>query len=319
MGIIKYISTDQVMAQHKAMGTHISLQIYGAREDPEKILDQTKALIDHFEDLLTVNRKPDHPRYGLSEVTRVNDQAGKEPVQVSSSVYGLIKLAVETSRENFGFNALIGPLVKLWSIGFKDAHVPSDAEIKEKMQLIDPWMVELNDDDHTAFLKQEGMELDLGGIAKGWTADRIRDLWRAYGVEAGIINLGGNVLFVNPCPKRANGMWTVGVQDPLKPRGENITAMMIPECSVVTSGTYERFLEVDGHKYHHLIDSRTGYPVETNIAGVTTFTKNSVDAEIECKRCFFAGQPIANWVNDRRLGAVYVYNDERVEKVGLDY
>ena len=114
-------------------------------------------------------------------------------------------------------------------------------------------------------------------------------------------------------------MWTVGVQDPLKPRGENITAMMIPECSVVTSGTYERFLEVDGHKYHHLIDSRTGYPVETNIAGVTTFTKNSVDAEIECKRCFFAGQPIANWVNDRRLGAIYVYNDERVEKVGLDY
>ena len=109
MGIIKYISTDQVLAQHKAMGTHISLQIYGAREDPEKILDQTKVLIDHFEDLLTVNRKPDHPRYGLSEVTRVNDQAGKEAVQVSSSVYGLIKLAVETSRENFGFNALIGP------------------------------------------------------------------------------------------------------------------------------------------------------------------------------------------------------------------
>ena len=153
------------MAQHKAMGTHISLQIYGAREDPEKILDQTKALIDHFEDLLTVNRKPDHPRYGLSEVTRVNDQAGKEAVQVSSSVYGLIKLAVETSRENFGFNALIGPLVKLWSIGFQDARVPSDAEIQEKMKLIDPWMVELNDDDHTVFLKQEGMELDLGGIA----------------------------------------------------------------------------------------------------------------------------------------------------------
>ena len=153
MGIIKYISTDQVMAQHKAMGTHISLQIYGAREDPEKILDQTKVLIDHFEDLLTVNRKPDHPRYGLSEVTRVNDQAGKEAVQVSSSVYGLIKLAVETSRENFGFNALIGPLVKLWSIGFQDARVPSDAEIQEKMKLIDPWMVELNDDDHTVFFE----------------------------------------------------------------------------------------------------------------------------------------------------------------------
>ncbi len=319
MGIIKYISTDQVSAAHKAMGTHMTFQIFGTREDTEGILQQTCDLVDHFEDILTVNRKPDDARYGLSEVTRANDAAGKEPVQVSSPVYGLIKLAVETSRENFGFNALIGPLVKLWSIGFKGARVPDEREIKEKMDLINPWMVELNDDDHSVFLKKAGMELDLGGIAKGWTADRIRDLWRAYGVEAGIINLGGNVLFVNPCPKRANGMWTVGVQDPIKPRGENIDAVMIPECSVVTSGTYERYLEVDGHKYHHLIDSRTGYPVETKVAGVTTFTKNSVDAEIECKRCFFAGAPINGWVNDQRLGAVYVYNDETVEQVGLKY
>ncbi|CCK85052.1 Thiamine biosynthesis protein ApbE [Lactobacillus equicursoris DSM 19284 = JCM 14600 = CIP 110162] len=319
MGIIKYISTDQVTATHEAMGTHITLQIFGAREDPEGILQKSCDLIDHFEDILTVNRKPDDPKYGLSEVTRVNDAAGKEPVQVSSAVYGLIKLAVKTSRENFGFNALIGPVVKLWSIGFKGAHVPSDSEIQEKMELIDPWQVDLNDDDHTVFLRKEGMELDLGGIAKGWTADRLRDLWQAYGVEAGIINLGGNVLFVNPCPKRANGMWTVGIQDPIKTRGENITAVMVPECSVVTSGTYERFLEVDGHKYHHLIDPRTGYPVETPVAGVTTFTKNSVDAEIECKRCFFAGKALDHWVNKNRLGAVYVYNDERVEKVGLDY
>lgn len=316
--MIKDIAVEQVMATHKAMGTHMTFQIYGTQDD-HGLLKETCDLVDHFEDILTVNRKKDDPRYGLSEVMQVNDAAGKEAVQVSSAVYDLIKLAVKTSRENFGFNALIGPLVKLWSIGFKDAHVPSDEEIQERMKLIDPWQVELNDWDHSVFLKQEGMELDLGGIAKGWTADRIRDLWRAYGVGAGIINLGGNVLFVNPCPKRSNGMWTVGVQDPIKPRGENIDAVMIPECSVVTSGTYERYLEVDGHKYHHLIDSRTGYPVETNIAGVTTFTKNSVDAEIECKRCFFAGGPIEDWVNDKRLGAVYVYNDEKVEHVGLDF
>ena len=136
----------------------------------------------------------------------------------------------------------------------------------------------------------------------------------AYGVHAGIINLGGNILLVGDSPKRASGQWSVGVQDPKEPRGNNIASVMVPQCSAVTSGTYERYLEVDGHKYHHLIDPRTGYPVETNLAGVTTFTKYSVEAEIECKRLFFAGKPVAGWHdNPDRIGAVFVYNDEHVE------
>ena len=127
-------------------------------------------LIDHYEDLLTVNRDE-------SEVMDINHAAGEHPVQVSSPVYGLVKLAVEKSRENFGFNALIGPVVKLWHIGFKGAHVPKDSEIKERMLLTDPFKVVLDDQNQTVFLKMKGMELDLGGIAKGWIADRIRDLW----------------------------------------------------------------------------------------------------------------------------------------------
>ena len=231
----------------------------------------------------------------------------------------MVKLAVEKSRENFGFNALIGPVVKLWHIGFKGAHVPKDSEIKERMLLTDPFKVVLDDQNQTVFLKMKGMELDLGGIAKGWIADRIRDLWLAYGVEAGIINLGGNILLVGDSPKRANGQWVIGIQDPKEPRGDNITSVMVAQCSAVTSGTYERYLVVDGHKYHHLIDPRTGYPVETDLAGVTTFTKTSVDAEIECKRLFFAGHPMKNWRDDPdRIGAIFVYNDEHVEYDNFD-
>lgn len=89
---------------------------------------------------------------------------------------------------------------------------------------------------------------------------------------------------------------------------------MVPECAAVTSGTYERYLVVNWKKYHHLIDPRTGYPVETNLMGVTTFTKDSVEAEIECKRLFFAGHPISSWHNKSNcLGAVFVYKDEYVE------
>ena len=303
--MIKTLALEQQVGQHHALGTSITLQVFGARD--KKVINDSFALIDHYEDILTVNRDE-------SEVMDVNHAAGKKAVQVSSGTYDLIKLAVEESRENFGFNALIGPIVKLWSIGFKNAHVPEPEQIKERMKLIDPYSVDLNDLDQTVYLKKAGMKLDLGGIAKGWIADRIRDLWRAYGVHAGIINLGGNILLVGDSPKRANGQWSVGVQDPKEPRGKNITSVMVPQCSAVTSGTYERYLEVAGHKYHHLIDPRTGYPVETNLAGVTTFTKDSVEAEIECKRLFFAGKPLAGWHDDPdRIGAIFVYNDEHIE------
>ncbi|BDR59945.1 FAD:protein FMN transferase [Lactobacillus xylocopicola] len=303
--MIENLALEQKSGQHHALGTDITLQIFGARD--QKIIDQSFDLIDHYEDLLTVNRDK-------SEVMSINHAAGKKAVQVSSGTYDLVKLAVNESRANFGFNALIGPVVKLWSIGFKNAHVPTAAQVKEKMQLIDPFKVELNDQNQSVCLQEPGMELDLGGIAKGWIADRIRDLWQAYGVHAGIINLGGNILLVGDSPKRASGQWTIGVQDPKEPRGKNIASVMVPQCSAVTSGTYERYLVVDGHKYHHLIDPRTGYPVETDLAGVTTFTKDSVEAEIECKRLFFAGHPLPQWHDDPdRIGAVFVYNDEHVE------
>ena len=303
--MIKNLALEQQVGQHHALGTSITLQIFGARD--KSVINDSFTLIDHYEDLLTVNRDE-------SEVMDVNHAAGKHPVQVSSGTYDLIKLAVEKSRKNFGFNALIGPVVKLWAIGFKGAHVPTDDQIKERMKLIDPFSVDLNDTDQTVFLKKSGMELDLGGIAKGWIADRIKDFWMAYGVHAGIINLGGNILLVGDSPKRTSGQWSVGVQDPKEPRGNNIASVMVPQCSAVTSGTYERYLVVDGHKYHHLIDPRTGYPVETDLAGVTTFTKYSVEAEIECKRLFFAGKPVAGWHdNPDRIGAVFVYNDEHVE------
>ena len=303
--IIKDLALTQRIGHHHALGTAITLQIYGMKDD--YVINKSFELIDHYEDLLTVNRD-------VSEVMDVNHAAGKEAVQVTPGTYGLIKLAVEKSRENFGFNALIGPVVKLWHIGFKGAHVPTDDQIKEKMALIDPANVTLNDQDQTVFLTKKGMELDLGGIAKGWIADRIKDYWLACGVKSGIINLGGNILLVGDSPKRPSGNWAIGVQDPKASRGGNITSVMVQECSAVTSGTYERYLVVDGKKYHHLIDPRTGHPVQTDLAGVTTFTKKSVDAEIECKRLFFAGHPIPGWHdNVNRIGAVFVYADEHVE------
>lgn len=294
---------------HHALGTRIVLTVYG--DQFQSVLQPTMDLIDGYEDRLTVNR--DH-----SEVMDVNHAAGKRAVAVSPTTYALIKLAVKYSRANFGFNALIGPLVKLWKIGFAGANVPADADIQARLKLTDPWQVTLADQERTVYLKQAGMELDLGGIAKGYIADRIEDFWRAQGVPAGIINLGGNLLFVGRSPRRPDGQWVIGVQDPQLHRGENMEVVRQPACSAVTSGIYERFLIKDGHRYHHLIDPRTGYPLKTDLSSVTVFTAQSVMGELEAKRLFFNGQPIPGWLDrPENRGAVFIHNDETVENVGI--
>lgn len=292
---------------HHALGTRVVLTVYGDEYFP--VLAESMRLIDGYEDRLTVNRNE-------SEVMSVNHAAGKNPKVVSPSTYELIKLAVKYSRENFGFNALIGPLVKLWKIGFTGANVPNDRDIQERLKLIDPFKAILDDSYRTVYLEEPGMELDLGGIAKGYIADRIQELWIKRGVPAGIINLGGNLLFVGESPRREDGQWIIGIQDPQFKRGTDMETVRKPACSAVTSGIYERFLEVNGEKYHHLLDPRTGYPLQTTLSSVTVFTKQSVMGEIEAKRLFFHGQPIENWSKQPgNLGAVFIGQDESVLNV----
>lgn len=294
-----------------ALGTRINLTVFGEGDDAP--LRAAATLIQQEEDRLTVNRP-------VSEVMAVNHAAGSQAVPVSSGTYTLIAQAVAASRENFGFNALIGPLVKLWKIGFPGANVPAEADIKARLKLIDPAAVTLSPADHTVALKQPGMELDLGGIAKGYIADQIKTLWQAYGVSAGIIDLGGNLLTVGGSPRRADGRWVIGVQDPAKRRNVDLGVTVVPACSAVTSGIYERFLIKDGKQYHHLLDPRTGHPLQTQLAGVTVFTSTSLQGEVEAKRLFFRGGVPSGWLDDpAHLGAVFAFQDGHHESFGVTF
>lgn len=306
--MIDKLALKTVTTTGHALGTKITLTVFGTTD--QTLTDGALALIKRYEDLLTVNREP-------SLLMTVNHQAGQQPVQVTPMVFELVKLAVAASRERFGFNALIGPLVKLWKIGFKGARVPTADEIDQRLQLTNPDQVELDAKQQTVFLKRPGMEIDLGGIAKGYIADRVRDYWRSFGIINGMINLGGNLLFVGPSPRRADGRWVIGIQDPRKERGADCQQVLMPECSAVTSGTYERQLVKNGHHYHHLLDPQTGRPRQTNVASVTIFSRRSVTGEVEAKRLFFAGQPLPGWGVGRPdlYGALFIYNDGTTEFV----
>ncbi|MBC2258436.1 FAD:protein FMN transferase [Listeria booriae] len=213
-----------------------------------------------------------------SEVDKVNLAAGEKPVKVNDDVYYLIQEGLKYSESSGGsFDITIGPLTSLWHIGFDDARKPSQAEIDAKLPLVDYKKVKMNDADKTVYLEEKGMELDLGAIAKGYIADEVAKVLDANGVTTAIIDLGGNIIVKGGSPK--GGDWVVGIQDPFESRGTVIGTIPEANKSIVTSGIYERYLEVDGVKYHHILDPKTGYPFNNDIAGVSIISKKSIDGD----------------------------------------
>lgn len=290
--------------KYYALGTLINLSV----AEPATVddLDAAYELIKNYEDKLTVNRSH-------SEVMTVNQNAGIKPVSVPDDDYSLIKRAVEVSQRNLGFNVAIGPLVKLWKIGFKGANKPQDEDIRQRLSLIDPNDIELQDSSNSVFLKKPGMEIDLGGIAKGWIADQVKAYWEKIGVESGIIDLGGNILLVGRS-LRPDSMWKIGIQDPVKKRNVPLGILHTTAKSVGTSGIYERKLVLDGKEYHHMFDSQTGYPIQNDLASVTIVSDRSVDGEIWSTIGFYQGIKKGSYLieNEPGIEAIFITRDQRV-------
>ncbi|TDN52970.1 MULTISPECIES: FAD:protein FMN transferase [Buttiauxella] len=257
--------TDNRVYSYSAvlMGSPILLKLYSHNE---ALASQVFQLIKQYEDLLTVNR-------AQSQVMNINHAAGRHPVSVSRPVYTLIKCAKAASMvQDSTFNLAIGPLVKLWRIGFQGNRVPSAAEIAARLPLTRPQDVILDDAACSVFLAQSGMEIDLGAIAKGYIADRVRDYLRKHGVADALINLGGNV--------HTLGNWSVGLKKPFAAGDALIGRIEVASQSVVTSGIYERYFEQDGKRWHHILDPRNGYPLDNELHSVTIISANSLDGDI---------------------------------------
>ena len=263
---------QEAVRQVRLMGTIITLTIYHA--DSEALLVEAEARLRDYEQRFSAHAAD-------SDLMRVNQQAGLQAVPVAADMFELIRIGKKMSLASDGaLNIAIGPLMKLWHIGFEDAQVPSQAKIEQALQLIDPRRIQLDAASQTVYLEVAGMELDLGAVAKGYFADLLKSFFVEQGVEAGIINLGGNVLTIGNSPKNPLGTWNIGIQNPEAPRGDLLALAQVRDQSVVTSGIYERKLVVDGQEYHHIFDSRTGYPVANEIASVTIVSDKSIDGEL---------------------------------------
>lgn len=256
----------------KAMGTTISLAI--VHDKAQVLLTEAKRRLLDYEERFSAN-DPD------SLLMRINAKAGLAPVQVDADLFKLIAIGRDYSlRSDACLNIAIGPLIKLWQVGFKGANLPSEAAIQDRLALTHPAGIILDDAKQTVYLAKQGMEIDLGAVAKGYFADLIKDYFLEQGVQSGMINLGGNVLLVGAHLENPGGFWRVGVQDPDQSRNHLRGIIQFQDGSVVTSGIYERHFEYQGKTYHHIFDSQTGYPVDNDLAGLTIVSKSSLVGEI---------------------------------------
>jgi len=259
------------------MGTTITVSIFHPQAD--KILAQCFELLRTYEHRFSAND-------ASSELMEVNHQAGIAPVQVHPDLFELIALGtLHSQAKNSHLNIAIGPLVQTWRIGFSDARRPAPEEIEQALLKIDPQQIQLDQENYTVFLKRPGMKIDLGALAKGYSADLIATYLRGKGIKDALIDLGGNILTVGQHPVKQQP-WRIGIQNPIEKRGNHLLVLSVKDKSVVTSGIYERHLEVDGQSFHHIFDSATGYPVETDLASITIISDRSVDGEIWTTRLF---------------------------------
>ena len=272
--------TEPLTRTEFVLGTVAKISIYDHQS--EEILELAANRLYELEDTLSINKLG-------TLIDDINNQAGIAPVKVDSDTFRVIEKGLAYSKLTDGaFDISVGPIVKLWNIGFPEARVPSPEEIKSALPLVGFDKVTLNAEDSTVYLEEKGMQLDLGGIGKGYAADEIADLLRSQGVQHALIDLGGNLYTLGT--KVDGSLWNIGVQDPFNPRGKIIGRLTTADHSIVTSGIYERYVEDEsGHKYHHILNPKTGYPYENEIAGVTIVSKSSTDGDALSTSVFALG------------------------------
>jgi thiamine biosynthesis lipoprotein len=257
-----------------------------------------------------------------SDISAVSEGAGIAPVRVHPEVLDVLESALRYAGLSGGaFDPSIGPLVRLWNIGGDDARLPGEDEIREALALVN-WRDVITDREAgTVYLRRPGMMLDLGGIAKGYAADEAARILGKYRIKGAIVDLGGNVFAYGekagkwPWQKLP---WRIGIQNPLENRGQYFAITELRNKTAVTSGIYERFLEVDGRRYHHILSTKNGYPVESPLLSVTIIADRSMDADALSTAVFALGweKGAALVESLEGIGAVFVFSDMGVRRAG---
>lgn len=269
-----------------AMGTVINQKVYG--KNSELACIQVENEIKRIENIMSFFLED-------SDINKLNENAGKSKIKLEEETIYVINKAKQLSKLSSGaFDITTGPLVKLWGIFTNHAKVPNKKEIDEAQKLIRYEDIIIDVKSNLAMLRRKGQMVDLGAIAKGYAADKAIEIYKKNGIKSAFINIGGNVMVLGR--KNHEDLWTIGIQNPDKVRGECIGALLLEDASVVTSGGYVRYFEKNNIKYHHIMDFRTGYPCSSGLKSVTVISNKSIEADALSTAIFVLG-----YENGRKL------------------
>ena len=256
--------------------TIVQIEAWGATDD---IMEHCKELCEYYEGLFSAT-------IDTSEVSEINQAEGK-PVTVSPETAELISKGIEYGRLSNGrFDVTIAPASSLWNFTDNTENtIPDPEKLDEAVSHIDYSCIQI--EGNTVTLTDPEARIDLGGIAKGYIADRLKEYLISEGIEHALIDLGGNMLTLGG--RYDGSAFRIGIQRPFAETGTVMAAVSVRDKSVVSSGDYERYFEKDGVVYHHILDPDTGYPVQNDLDQVTIISDESVDGDALSTTCFTLG------------------------------
>jgi thiamine biosynthesis lipoprotein len=248
-------------AAHEAMGTEFTLVAYG--DDPQHLMavgNEVFDEIDRLEDQMSIYK----PK---SELSVINRTAASKSVCVEPKLFELLVNAVDHSQSTGGaFDVTAGPLMKAWGFFRGKGHVPANSEITQVLRRVGHRHVHLNRAERTIRFDVEGIELDLGAMGKGYAVDRAVDILRRCGVTRALVSSGTSSLYALGAPPGARG-WSISLRNPYdSEKAANVIYLL--NCSLSTSGNYEKFFKQGAKTYAHILNPSTGKPVENMLAAI---------------------------------------------------
>ena len=272
-----FVQNKKCQKQLFAMDTYMEFTAYG--KNSEKAVDAAIEEVQDLDGLLSAENDK-------SEVYALNEQGN---LQVTDDVAELIARGKEIYQETDGFfDDTIYPVMKLWGFPTGNYHVPTEEEVQRKLALVDGDKVEIQTQDSNENSRDgkenanfvtlgENQQIDFGGIAKGYTGQKLAELFQKYGVSSALVSLGGNIQAVGSKPD--GSCWKVGIRDPKGGQQDYIGVLSVENEAVVTSGGYERYFEENGETYIHIINPKTGHPADGDLLSVTIVSKDGTLAD----------------------------------------
>lgn len=283
-----------------AMGSPYTVTLYGYNED--QLEDAMEAAFSevHRLDRMLSNYHPD------SELSEVNRFAADRPVKVTPELFDLLAACQEYSRESEGtFDITVGPLMKVWGFYKGTGHLPAKDEVARALRKVGYQNVILDRENRTVRLTQPGLELDPGGIGKGYAVDRVVDVLKENGIVSALVSAGASSIYALGTPNNDGKGWEIKIRDP-KDAGKTLEDFYLKDQSMSTSGTYEKFFKADGRIYSHIMDPRTGFPAQ-GMLSVSVIAPKTIDSEAWTKPYFILGR---QWAAKHKPGDFRVFTCE---------